>query len=223
MTAAFFFFFALKCLLREWQSAIYHHLGVTSVSESAWKRHSIPIEDRNHLFVVLGHTAFDKTKVPFIFSSPWGRYTAVITPLDARSASETLPCTLQGTRYSAWPWCGCFSSTEPGSEEAAVGRESAEFQERASLIFTAHEGDAGVPEQPGGRERWGNQEKKKKKEDAFEIWAGEWSQEGKWGDGGEKMEVDCSLVWQHHCHCLEGEKEAGLHRERESLCSLTCF
>lgn len=79
MTAAFFFF-ALKCLLREWQSAIYHHLGVTSVSESAWKRHSILIEDRNHLFVVLGHTAFDKTKVPFFFSSPWGRYTAAIAP-----------------------------------------------------------------------------------------------------------------------------------------------
>lgn len=43
---------------------------------------------------------------------------------------------------------------------AAVGWESAEVQDGASLIFTAHEGDAGVPEQPGGRERWGNKKKK---------------------------------------------------------------
>lgn len=61
------------------------------------------------------------------------------------------------------------------------------------------------------------------KREAFEKWAGEWSQEGKWGDGGEKTEVGCSLVWQHHCHRLKGEKEGGLKRERESLCSLTCF
>lgn len=124
-----------------------------------------------------------------------------------------LPCILQGTRYSAWPWCVCISSTESGSEEAVVGRESAGFQDRASLIFTAHEGDAGVPEQPGGRER----AKPREKKDAFEKWAGEWSQEGKWGDGGEKTEVPCSLVWQHRCQCLEGEKEAELRRERESL------
>lgn len=55
------------------------------------------------------------------------------------------------------------SGAQSQAQEAAFGRESAPFQERASLIFTAQEGDAGVPEQPGGSERRGIQEEKAKK------------------------------------------------------------
>lgn len=143
-------------------------------------------------------------------------YTAVITPQEARSASETLPCTLQGTGCSAWPWCGCFRSTEPGSGSSGwvgVGTIPGES------LFDIH--------RSGGR-RWrsratvrkratGNPRKKRKKKHAFEKWAGEWSQEAKWGDGGEKTELGCSLVWQHHCYCLEGEREAGWHRDGASV------
>lgn len=49
------FFYALNCLLQEWQSAIHPHLDVTSVSESAWKCQHVLSEDRNRLFVVSGH------------------------------------------------------------------------------------------------------------------------------------------------------------------------
>lgn len=70
------------------------------------------------------------------------------------------------------------------------------------------------------REEASDGESKKKrgeKKHAFEKWAGEWSQEAKWGDGGEKTELGCSLVWQHHCHRLEEEKEAGWHRDGASV------
>lgn len=93
----------------------------------------------------------------------------------------------------------------------------------ASLIFTAHEGDAGVPEQPGGRERWGIQGKKKGKKRMH--LKNEQVNEARRASGEmEEKRRRWAVVWSDSITATAWRERRKLgYKEMESPCSLTCF